>query len=67
MNIAGTDLVALETEDGASYSPPEWGNGKLYQRAGRSPAIKEKLRLIPYFAWDNREFAAMKVWLPLYL
>ncbi|MDR2376423.1 MAG: glycoside hydrolase family 127 protein, partial [Treponema sp.] len=67
MNIAGTDLIILETEDGASYSPPDWRNGKLYQKAGPCPAAKEKLRLIPYFAWDNRGLAAMKVWLPLYL
>jgi DUF1680 family protein len=67
INVAGTDLVALETGDGASYPPPDWGNGKLYQKAGRGPAARQKLRLIPYFAWDNRGFAAMKVWLPLYL
>jgi DUF1680 family protein len=67
MNIAGTDLVALETEDGVSYPPPDWGNGKIYQKAGRGPAARETVRLIPYFAWDNRGFAAMKVWLPLYL
>ncbi|MDR2101720.1 MAG: glycoside hydrolase family 127 protein [Treponema sp.] len=67
MNVAGTDLVALETDDGASYPPPDWGNGKIYQKAGRGPAAREKVRLIPYFAWDNRGPAAMKVWLPLYL
>jgi DUF1680 family protein len=67
MNIEGTDLIALETGDGASYCPPDWGNGSIYQKAGKGPAAKERLRLIPYFAWDNRGPGAMKVWLPLYL
>jgi DUF1680 family protein len=67
VNIAETDMIALETEDGASYPQPDWGNGKIYQKAGRDPAAKEKVRLIPYFAWDNRGLASMKVWLPLYL
>ncbi|MDR3167633.1 MAG: glycoside hydrolase family 127 protein [Treponema sp.] len=66
-NIAGMDLLALETQEGLSYSPPDWGKGKIYQKAGKGPAARERVRLIPYFAWDNRGAAAMKVWLPLYL
>jgi DUF1680 family protein len=67
MNIGGGDFLVLETEDGASYCPPDWRNGRIYQKLGKGPVVKEKLRLIPYFAWDNRGPGAMKVWLPLYL
>jgi DUF1680 family protein len=65
--IGGTTLLALETEDGASYPQGEWGNERIYQKMGNVPVKREKLRLIPYFAWDNRGYSAMKVWLPLYL
>ena len=40
----------------------DWNN-RLYQP---SPATRRvELTAIPYYAWDNREAGAMKVWLPV--
>lgn len=42
----------------------EWKD-ELYQPTPTK--VKEvKVRAIPYYAWDNREPRAMKVWMPLY-
>lgn len=42
----------------------EWKD-ELYQPVPTK--VKEvKVRAIPYYAWDNREPRAMKVWMPLY-
>lgn len=35
---------------------------KLYQTAGKSKPVT--VQAIPYYAWDNRQAGAMKVWLP---
>ncbi len=44
--------------------PPEqkWGR-RLYQPA--APGSRVALKAIPYYAWDNRQPGAMKVWLPV--
>jgi len=44
--------------------PPE--QGALYQPAlpGREAAHETTLRLIPYYAWSNRQPSAMQVWIP---
>jgi DUF1680 family protein len=38
----------------------------LYQAAlpDHSSGKETKLRLIPYYAWSNRELSAMQVWVP---
>ncbi|MEO9475743.1 MAG: glycoside hydrolase family 127 protein [Cyclobacteriaceae bacterium] len=41
----------------------EW-NGRLYQELN-TKATTTEVRLIPYFAWANRDEADMAVWLPL--
>lgn len=38
---------------------------RLYQSLKFTGFDTTKIRLIPYFAWDNRGFGEMKVWLPL--
>ena len=43
-------------------SEPEWTR-KLYQAA--APSRHTPLTAIPYYAWDNRNPGAMKVWLPI--
>ena len=40
----------------------KWGRN-LYQPA--APAGRVALKAIPYYAWDNRQPGAMKVWLPV--
>ncbi len=42
-------------------SEPDWTN-TLYQAVLRSTRVP--ITAIPYFAWDNRQPGAMKVWLP---
>lgn len=39
----------------------------LYQRLPRYHFDKQDVKLIPYFAWDNREYGQMRVYLPLLL
>ncbi len=55
-------LVVLEHPGSLSNPPPA---GALYQAAvaGPPPAAAASLRLIPYYAWANREPAAMQVWI----
>lgn len=44
---------------------PEYNPDALYQTLPVPDFKPEQVRLIPYFAWDNREFGEMKIWLPL--
>ena len=49
--------------------PGEWlpaEPGKLYQATlpNREPVHQTTLRLIPYYAWSNRQLSAMQVWIP---
>ena len=56
-------IVALDGE-GMACEGVEWKE-QLYQAV--NPRMKKvKVRAIPYYAWDNREPGAMKVWMPLY-
>jgi DUF1680 family protein len=40
-------------------------NAPLYSPVNGTPTRREKLTLIPYFAWNNRGEPHMRVWLPL--
>ncbi len=40
-------------------------NQELYTILKTPKFTKKKVKLIPYFAWDNRGFEEMKVWLPI--
>ncbi len=61
--IAGTKLVALEGEALLS-ADKAWGKDELYREI--APANKKvKIRLIPYFAWENRGEQDMTVWMNL--
>ncbi len=57
-------LVVLKHSGSLSSAPPA---GALYQAAvvGPPPAAAASLRLIPYYAWANREPSAMQVWIPV--
>lgn len=64
MTIEGREVTALQTRmyricyDG--YNP-----NSLYQELPRHRLTHTDVRLIPYFAWDNRGDGEMKVWLPI--
>lgn len=62
-NISGRKIVALTGEmlykETKHYNPE-----KLYQTLDYTGLSKTKTRLIPYFAWDNRGYGEMRIWLP---
>src|SRR5664279_2408405 len=54
--------VVIITGEARSMPEQPWRRS-LYQPA--APARRVALKAIPYYAWDNREAGAMKVWLPI--
>jgi hypothetical protein len=54
--------VVTITGEARVASEQKWGRN-LYQPA--APAGRATLKAIPYYAWDNRQPGAMKVWLPV--
>ncbi len=65
LQIAGHNMVALEGE-ALIVNQQKWDNKTLYRELRPTPAgQKVKVRLIPYYAWDNRGIQDMSLWLPL--
>jgi DUF1680 family protein len=64
MSIAGHSFIALEGE-AKLVNNQQWNNQTLYRELTKSPEAKVKIRLIPYYAWDNRGIDDMSLWLPL--
>lgn len=64
MEIAGRDITALEAEE---YVMDRSGFDReaLYQTLSYRGMEKKKLRLIPYYAWDNRDYGEMRIWFPI--
>ena len=62
-NLLG-GVTVLETD--AVVVPSHDRSQALYQELPIKPARKIRIRLIPYFAWNNRGEPKMTVWLPLY-
>lgn len=62
--IQDRQMTALE---GELYCMKRSGYSRssLYQTLSYEGMSKEKVRLIPYFAWDNRGFGEMKIWFPI--
>jgi DUF1680 family protein len=58
-------VVVLEGK-GLARSESDW-RSELYRDARASPLTPVDIRLIPYFAWDNRGPSEMTVWLPRWL
>lgn len=64
MEIAGARLMALEG-DAVLIDGGAWKN-TLYQPLTKMAERKKvSVRLVPYFAWDNRGVGDMNVWLPV--
>jgi len=55
-------IVALEGE-ALAVGGGEW-SGRLYRPVRRAKPKKTPIRLVPYFAWDNRGMGEMAVWMP---
>ena len=64
MTISGHEMVVLEG-DALLVNKDFWGKDELYRDV--RPVKKEKvhIRLIPYYAWDNRGIDDMSLWLSL--
>lgn len=62
-NIAGSDVAVLE---GTALTIPhkDW-HRKLYQPLPQQEPVVTAVRLIPYYAWNNRGKGAMQVWFPV--
>ena len=64
VTISGTTMIALET-DALLTGQDAWDNNTLYRELRPAAKQKVKVRLIPYYAWDNRGIDDMSLWLPL--
>ena len=69
ITMEGHEMIALEG-DALLVNQDAWDNNTLYRNLrpmttanGQKP--KAKIRLIPYYAWDNRGIDDMSLWLPL--
>ena len=64
ITICDRDMVVLEGEALLVNNDP-WFNNQLYRDLRPVEKKKVKIRLIPYYAWDNRGIDDMSLWLPL--
>ena len=64
MTISGHEMTALEGE-AVLVNQEKWDNQTLYREVHPTAKKKVKIRLIPYYAWDNRGIQDMSLWLPL--
>ena len=64
MEIEGRKILALQT-DACCLNREKYDRNALYQTLRYRGMKKEPLRLIPYFAWDNRGMGEMRVWFPV--
>ena len=64
ITISNRDMIALEG-DALLVNNDSWSNNQLYRDLRPVEKKKVKIRLIPYYAWDNRGIDDMSLWLPL--
>ncbi len=57
-------VVVLETE-GLLWPGKPWDDVHLYRPMEKGPPQSVTLRMIPYYAWNNRTPGEMLVWLPV--
>jgi DUF1680 family protein len=62
--IAGRTVASLEAEF-YCLNRTGYDRDALYQTYHYQGYSKTTVKMIPYFAWDNRGFGEMKIWLPL--
>lgn len=64
VEIGGRTVTALE---GGCYCLDRSGfdRKELYQPLNYQGLNQTRMRLIPYFAWDNREYGEMRIWIPI--
>ncbi|MBR1548005.1 MAG: glycoside hydrolase family 127 protein [Prevotella sp.] len=64
MTLANHEMIALEG-DAILTNSNSWSNSQLYRELQPTEKKKVHIRLIPYYAWDNRGIQDMSLWLPL--
>ena len=64
ITICNREMIALEGEALLVNNDP-WFNDQLYRDLRPVEKKMVKIRLIPYYAWDNRGIDDMSLWLPL--
>jgi len=62
VTICGHELIALEG-DAVLQNQHGWDSHSLYRDLRDGKQQKVRIRLIPYYAWDNRGIQDMSVWL----
>jgi DUF1680 family protein len=62
ISICGHEMIALEG-DATLANKDVWNNKTLYRDLRPVKEQKVRIRLIPYYAWDNRGIQDMTVWL----
>lgn len=62
LNIGNKLVTALE---GNMLCLENEKNNLLYKPLKFNKIETTKVKLIPYFAWDNRDFSEMKIWFPI--
>jgi DUF1680 family protein len=63
IKIDNSEMVCLEG-DATIINQTNWKN-KLYKEVSSQQAETIRVRLIPYYAWDNRGHSEMSVWMPV--
>lgn len=61
--IAGVEMGVLSGEFWVRRTP-DWSGDTLYRKRDTPRFDSITARLVPYFAWDNRDEGEMTVWLP---
>lgn len=64
MTIEGRQITALEG-DMYVMDRQDYDRNSLYQDLKYSGMHHTNVRLIPYFAWDNRAYGEMRIWMPV--
>ena len=64
MTISGHEMIVLEGY-AQLVNQDSWSNEQLYRELRSISKRQVKIRLIPYYAWDNRGIDDMSLWLPL--
>lgn len=63
IEIEGRTIMALETT-ADMVCRSDFHRDSLYQTLGKVSRRPVKMRWIPYFAWDNRDYGEMRIWFP---
>ncbi len=64
-NIEGLPVIAIQA-NALKIADLNSVTNSLYQVVGYNRPQSLRIRLVPYFTWDNRGLHAMKVWIPLH-